>query len=101
MKDEDDTSNKESSNDESNEGSGDDVDNWPLVEDVIEGDKDKYPPKPTGRGHRMNTQFKQAYVPTTNKKPHPKGVNMAQTKFGGNKEWAKNPASYHRGINCA
>ena len=53
----DDTSDEESSNGESNELE-EDAGNRPLVEDVIEGDKDDSTPEPTGRDHRVQIKFK-------------------------------------------
>ena len=43
------------SDDEFNKESDNNAASRSLVEDIIEGDEDKSPPRPTGRGHRMQT----------------------------------------------
>ena len=57
IKNDDETSDKESSNDDYNKESENDADNLPVVEDVIGGDEDESPSEPTGRGHRDHTQL--------------------------------------------
>ena len=101
VKNDDDMSNEESGDNEYNEESENDRHNLPIVEDVIAGDKEDYSLEPKGRRHWVRTKFKQAYVPTTDNKSYPKGVNMTQTSSEGSKECAKTPDSYPKGINCA